>query len=124
MKRLGTLLAASLLVAGTNTAWAATVNGMIKSVDDKSHELTLDDGRTYLVAENVTLEGLKPGDRVKVNAEMKNGKHFVDKVEQTSSAAMNGTATSSSGGAISGSSGGVGGSLNDSAAPAAKTPTD
>ena len=102
MKRLGTLVAVSVLVAGASTAWANNINGTIKSIDAKNHELTLDDGKTYEVASNVTLEGLKPGDKVKINAEMKNGKNFVDKVEQTSSAAMNGSAsTSASGGSSS-----------------------
>jgi len=98
MKRLGVLVAATVLVAGAGGAWANSVSGTIKTVDSKNHELTLDDGKTYNVASNVTLEGLKPGDKVKINAEMKNGKSIVDKVEQTSSAAMNG-AISSGGGA-------------------------
>ncbi len=132
MKPFGTLIAASMLIAGTSAAWAANVTGMIKSIDVENHEIVLEDGKSYAIASNVTLEGLKPGDKIKINSESKNGKNMVDKVEQISSAAMNGTATTAAGGGMrgsmsapsSGTAGGVSGSLNDTAAPNAKTPTD
>jgi hypothetical protein len=82
MKRIAMLVAASALFAGT--AWATTnVASTIVSVDPQKHQLVLDDGKTYAVATNVTLEGLRPGDKVAVNAKVQNGTNVIDKIEQT-----------------------------------------
>jgi hypothetical protein len=80
------------------------MSGTIKSVDAKNHELTLDDGKTYQVATNVTLTGLKAGDKVKIDEEMKNGKNVVSKIEQTGSQSTGSAASSLSGGGSSPSS--------------------
>ncbi len=86
MKRFGTLLLASTLFAGAG-AWSALaldkVSGTIKSIDPENRELTLDDGKTYNVASNVTLEGLRAGDKVTVKAETKNGQNIAAGIEQT-----------------------------------------
>jgi Cu/Ag efflux protein CusF len=89
MRHFGTLcLASAFIIAATAGAAMAMdkVSGTIKSVDPQIHELTLDDGKTSNVASNVTLDGLKPGDKVTISAETKNGKNMASAVEQTGTA--------------------------------------
>lgn len=81
MKRTAIMIAATALVS--IPAWANTVAGTIVSIDPQAHQMVLDDGKTYNVARNVTLAGLRPGDKVSVNAQLENGANMIDRVEQT-----------------------------------------
>jgi len=56
-------------------AWAAEVQGKIKSVDPSGHMVTLDDGTQLTLPPTLTVEkqSLKPGASVKASYEEKDG---------------------------------------------------
>lgn len=90
MKKLMTAAAAAALLAASSfAAFAAEVTGSITSIDVAAGTITLDDGKTYLVAatetsnsagaatkgtaEPVQLASFKAGDKVKITFEDVNG---------------------------------------------------
>jgi len=75
--------AAALIAMSVSFAWAADVTGVIKSINAKSHEIVLDDGKTYTVPQSMKLSDFKEGDKVMVSAEVQNGKNVASKVEKT-----------------------------------------
>jgi hypothetical protein len=90
MKGFRSVVMASLLVAATGSAWALgdndSVAGTVKRVDQKNHELTLDNGKSYSVASNVKIDNLQPGDRVNVTTDAKGTS--VTRIEQTGTQSM------------------------------------
>jgi len=52
--------------ATTAPAETHVVTSMIKLIDLKMHQLTLDDGKTFVLPKSWTLHGYKPGEKVKV----------------------------------------------------------
>ena len=74
--------AVAALMAMSVSAWAADVTGVIKSINANTHEIVLDDGKTYTVPQNMKLTDFKAGDKVMVSAEVQNGKNVASKVEK------------------------------------------
>ena len=63
-------------------AWS-DVAGVIKWIDVKTHEMTLDNGKTYMLENTVNPVTFKTGDKVTVTTEVQNGKNMVNKVVKT-----------------------------------------
>jgi len=51
---------------------AAEMNGKIKSIDMKKHELTMEDGTSVMVKPRVRLHGLRAGEDVRVTTDHNN----------------------------------------------------
>ncbi len=56
---------------------------MIKSIDAKTHELVLDNGKSYMLENTVNPATYKAGDKVTVTTQVENGKNMVNKVVKT-----------------------------------------
>lgn len=81
MKRL--IIAATTLTLMTGVAFAATDTGVIKQIDPKSDAITLDDGKTFTLAEGTEAESLKVGQKVAVTYALKSGKMVATKIVAT-----------------------------------------
>ena len=78
MKRVSSVLvmvAVTIVMVLAPVAWAADVQGKIKSVDPSGSMVTLDDGTQIVIPPIFTVEksALKPGVNVKVNYDEKDG---------------------------------------------------
>lgn len=60
------LVAVAATFAFAGAAFAGEVEGTVKSVDPTSRTITLDDGTSFVVAQNVTIDALATGAKVKV----------------------------------------------------------
>ena len=78
MKRLIIAATSFTLIAGT--AFAASDSGTIKHIDPSSDAITLDDGKTFTLAEGIEAESLKIGQKVTVTYDMKAGKMVASKI--------------------------------------------
>ena len=67
MKKILATTLASLAFIGA--AYAATVEGVVKTVDPATRTITLQDGTAVVAAEGVTIDALAPGAKVKVTLE-------------------------------------------------------
>ena len=83
MKKFTVPAMAALIALGANFAWAADVTGVIKSINANRHEIVLEDGKAYQVANNVDLASFKSGDKVTISAEVENGKNMASKVTKS-----------------------------------------
>lgn len=75
--------AAAVLIATTFGALAATgtmTTGTVKSIDAKTHSLTLDNGIAYALPSGFKESGIKVGEKVTVAWVMQGVKHQADKV--------------------------------------------
>lgn len=70
-----------LTFALSGAAWAADIEGKVKSVDAGEKSFTLEDGTKIWVAEGVSLDMLKEGADVKASYEEKDGKNIATSVE-------------------------------------------
>jgi Cu/Ag efflux protein CusF len=76
------LLATASIFSPLNTwAQSADVEATIKTVDAKSLNFTLDDGKVYKVPEEFNFEGLKAGVKVLVFYTVVDGNRVVDDLE-------------------------------------------
>jgi len=73
--------AVAVLLAVSGAAWAADVQGKIKSVDITEKSFTLEDGTKIWVAEGIAIESLKEGAEIKASYEEKDGKNVATSVE-------------------------------------------
>lgn len=78
MKRVTTILAlvaVAFVMVLAPVAWAADVQGKIKSVDPSGRMVTLDDGTQIVIPPTLTVEksALKPGANVKASYDEKDG---------------------------------------------------
>ena len=64
MKFVSALAVATLALA--SSAYAAEMMGTVKSVDAKKHMITMEDGMSVMTNEDVMLDTVKAGDKVKV----------------------------------------------------------
>jgi Cu/Ag efflux protein CusF len=64
----------------TSAAFAASDTGTIKHIDPSSDAITLDDGKTFTLAEGTEAESLKVGQKVSVTYDMKAGKMVATKI--------------------------------------------
>jgi hypothetical protein len=78
MKKIAIALTAALLMTGS--ALAASDTGTIKQIDPKSDAITLDDGKTFTLAEGTEAESLKVGQTITVTYHLKSGKMLATKV--------------------------------------------
>jgi hypothetical protein len=79
MKRVIIAAAAAVSVM-TGIAFAATDTGVIKHIDPRNDAITLDDGRTFTLAEGTEAESLKVGQKVEVTYDLKSGKMIATKI--------------------------------------------
>jgi Cu/Ag efflux protein CusF len=63
---LAALGATPAMAAGMSTTLAQKMTGTIKSINPTKDELTLQNGKTFTVAKNVSLKNMKPGEKVTV----------------------------------------------------------
>jgi hypothetical protein len=81
MKRL--IIAAATMALMTGAAFAATDIGTIKQIDSRSDAITLDDGKTFTLAEGTEAESLKIGQKVDVTYAIRAGKMVATKIVVT-----------------------------------------
>lgn len=81
MSRVVTILAALLLVA--SVAWAADIEGKVKTWDPTTKMITLEDGTQLSVAADAKMMGdpVKQGSTVKASYNEKDGKKVVTQIE-------------------------------------------
>jgi hypothetical protein len=77
----GMVGALALVFALSGAAWAADVEGKIKSVDSTEKSFTLEDGTKVWLGEGMPLEKLKEGSDVKASYDEKDGKNMATSVE-------------------------------------------
>lgn len=70
-----------LTVAVSGAAFAADVEGKIKSVDTSEKSFTLEDGTKVWIGDSVAIDKLKEGADVKASYEEKDGKNMATSVE-------------------------------------------
>lgn len=68
-------------VAVSGAAFAADVEGKIKSVDTSEKSFTLEDGTKVWIGDSVAIDKLKEGADVKASYEEKDGKNMATSVE-------------------------------------------
>lgn len=78
MKRL--IIAAATLTLITTATFAASDTGIIKHIDPGTDAITLDDGKTFTLAEGTEAESLKIGQKVTVTYDTKAGKMVATKI--------------------------------------------
>jgi Cu/Ag efflux protein CusF len=66
-------LVSAMLLASASVAFAASASGTIKSIDQSSMRLTLDNGQTFSVPASVDVSKLKEGQKVNVTYSEENG---------------------------------------------------
>lgn len=81
MNRLTSLSAALLATLVAGSALAATATSTVKSMDASKRTVTMDNGQTYQVPAGMDLSMVKPGEKVKVTYETKNGVHHASRLE-------------------------------------------
>ncbi|ODT06484.1 MAG: hypothetical protein ABS58_11365 [Mesorhizobium sp. SCN 65-20] len=67
MKKFLATTVASLAIVGA--AYAAELEGTVHSVDPATRSITLEDGKTYVIPESISVEGLAAGAKVKVTVD-------------------------------------------------------
>jgi len=72
---------AMLLMTGSALAATTPVTGTIKSVDPGKKIVWLDNGQSYLQGRGVEMMGLKPGTKVTLFYDMRNGRKVVEDYE-------------------------------------------
>jgi len=75
------IVAAVLTLALSGAAWAADVQGKIKSVDTSEKSFMLEDGTKIWLGEGVAIETVKEGADVTVSYSEKDGKNVATTVE-------------------------------------------
>jgi Cu/Ag efflux protein CusF len=81
MRTFAIIAAAGAMVMGSSFAWAwSDVTGTIDKVNAKSHEVTLDNGQTYIFEKSLKMGNLKKGEKVTLSWEEQKGKNMVNKV--------------------------------------------
>jgi Cu/Ag efflux protein CusF len=73
--------AVALTVAVSGAAFAADVEGKIKSIDTSEKSFTLEDGTKVWIGDSVAIDKLKEGADVKASYEEKDGKNMATSVE-------------------------------------------
>jgi Cu/Ag efflux protein CusF len=63
----------AVFVAGGALAANLSDSGTIKSIDSTKHQVTLSDGKTFVVPASMKLNNYKVGEKVRVTYQTKNG---------------------------------------------------
>ena len=74
---------AALLLAGTALASAATVKGRITMIDEKNHQLAVDNNEVYSVAPSVDLSALGVGSEAQLEVSGRAGAQTVTAAKKT-----------------------------------------
>ena len=74
-------LAASFLLANVAFAAKMSANGVVKSIDSGGDSITLVDGSVYTLGEGFEAETFKPGQKVVIIFDTKNGKMTASSVK-------------------------------------------
>jgi maltose-binding protein MalE len=76
-------LAAVFLLVASDGAWARETKGKVKTWEEKTRVITLDDGTQYVVTEKVKVkEKMKPGQNVKITYDEREGKNYASAVDE------------------------------------------
>ena len=75
------IVAVMLTLVLSGAAWAAEVQGKIKSVDASEKSFVLEDGTKIWLGEGVAIDTLKEGAEVTASFEAKDGKNVATTVE-------------------------------------------
>ena len=73
MKKFFTLLSTAAFLASIGPLYADEAKGKVQSVDPTAKSITLDDGTTYSVADDVAIETLQPDAEVTITYEERDG---------------------------------------------------
>jgi len=74
------IIAVAAVIAMTFVAFAESDTGVIKHIDPKNDAITLDDGKTFTLAEGTEAESLKVGQKVEVTYDLKSGRLIATKI--------------------------------------------
>lgn len=77
-----TLATAATLLALIGSAYAATMEGVVQSVDPATRTITLETGQSFVAAEGIPIEALQTGTKIKVTVDDSTG--AVTQIEQAS----------------------------------------
>jgi len=81
MKKIAVPALAAMMVMSGSFAWAwSDVTGTIDKINMKSHEITLDNGQTYMLEKSLKMGSLKKGEKVTLSWEEQKGKNMVNKM--------------------------------------------
>jgi Cu/Ag efflux protein CusF len=81
MKKIAVPALAAMMVMSGSFAWAwSDVSGTIDKINAKSHEITLDNGQTYMLEKSLKMGDLKKGTKVTLSWEEQKGKNMVNKL--------------------------------------------
>jgi hypothetical protein len=81
MMRKALVLAVLLAFALTGVAWAAEVQGKIKSVDASEKSFVLEDGTKIWLGDGLAVDTLQEGAEVTASYDQKDGKNVATRVE-------------------------------------------
>lgn len=81
MKKLIGAMTAIAILASAGAALADTANGKIKSVDQTTRMIILDNGHSYEAAKTVDISKLKAGELVTLTFSVVNGKNGVSSLK-------------------------------------------
>ena len=73
--------AASLLFATASFAAAQTTSGVIKTIDAKNDSITLVDGKSFILGNEMEAEAFKVGENIVIKFTMVNGKMTASSVK-------------------------------------------
>jgi Protein of unknown function (DUF1344) len=74
------IAAAAILALTAGVAFAATDTGKVARIDKANDAITLEDGKTFVLAEGVEADSLKIGQTVEVTYDSKQGKLVASKI--------------------------------------------
>lgn len=75
MKKFNTSALAVFITLAAGSAFAANTTHTVKSVDEKTHTVMLENGNAYIFKATYDLTKVKVGEKVDITYETKNGKH-------------------------------------------------
>jgi hypothetical protein len=81
MRRVLSVTCGLLLLA--SAAWAADIEGTVKSIDMGDRAIVLEDGTRLVVAEGLNLDNVQEGKKVKLSYEEREGKNVVTTIDVT-----------------------------------------
>jgi hypothetical protein len=107
MKKLAVVAMAGAALLASGVAYAAEATGAIRTWNEQNRQVTLDNGQTYILNQNVPLTGVQmaPGQRVTITYDVTGGQNMVTRIAVAPAAGGAGGA----GGAATPAPGGAGG---------------
>ena len=81
-RKLVYVLATAAALAFASAASAEEISGTVVSINSEAQTITLDNGMTFSLSEDVSIEGLAPGQTVKVMYESRDSGNIATGVER------------------------------------------